>query len=239
MNIKRNKCSDFASDVDHHADCPSGNPAITQQIMSILLWHFVWMNLGVRKGISGQILVAISITIWPAQSEIRPLLNKLWVDFGDIFRIAMIQGSGSQWFTILIHHDYPNREQEHYRVISYFDQGGLRCLSALVSHERATIFILFFFSLAYLWLTRKANSICRSVWNASNSGHNCFTEKTLYLFGINMIPGLKLCSLLFGVGGPFICKQGGDCQKNAKEDYKVIIHTENRQYYLCTYQDTW
>ena len=31
---KRNKRLDFGIDPDHHADCPIGNLAITQQIMS-------------------------------------------------------------------------------------------------------------------------------------------------------------------------------------------------------------
>ena len=30
---KRNKWLDFNSDLDHHADCPIGNPAIIQQII--------------------------------------------------------------------------------------------------------------------------------------------------------------------------------------------------------------
>ena len=31
---KGNQWLDFGSDTDHHADCPIGNPAITQQIIS-------------------------------------------------------------------------------------------------------------------------------------------------------------------------------------------------------------
>ena len=37
---KRNKWLDFGSDPDLHADCPVGNPAITQQIMNGFLWNF-------------------------------------------------------------------------------------------------------------------------------------------------------------------------------------------------------
>ena len=37
---KRNKWLDFGGDPDHRADCPIGNPAITQQIMSGFWWNF-------------------------------------------------------------------------------------------------------------------------------------------------------------------------------------------------------
>ena len=36
---KRNKWLDFGSDLNHHADCPIGNPSVTQQIMSEF-----WLN---------------------------------------------------------------------------------------------------------------------------------------------------------------------------------------------------
>ena len=36
---KRNKWLDFGSSLDHHANCPIGNPAITQQIMNRFWWN--------------------------------------------------------------------------------------------------------------------------------------------------------------------------------------------------------
>ena len=42
----------------------------------------------VVKGMSVYILVMIRITMLTAQSEIRPLINKLGVDFDENFRIA-------------------------------------------------------------------------------------------------------------------------------------------------------
>ena len=38
---KKKKWLDFGSGQDHHADCPIGNLALTQQIMSGFLWYFL------------------------------------------------------------------------------------------------------------------------------------------------------------------------------------------------------
>ena len=40
QNGIRNKWLDFGTDLDHHADCPIGNLAITQQNMSGFWWNF-------------------------------------------------------------------------------------------------------------------------------------------------------------------------------------------------------
>ena len=39
--VVKNNWLDFGSDPDHHADCPIGNPTITQQIMNGLWWNFM------------------------------------------------------------------------------------------------------------------------------------------------------------------------------------------------------
>ena len=49
-------------------------------------------GVGVVTGTSDKILVAILITMLTVQSEIWPLLNKLWTDFDEIFRISL------QWY---------------------------------------------------------------------------------------------------------------------------------------------
>ena len=47
---------------------------------------------GMVEGIGDKILVAIQTTMLTTQSEILPLLNKLWLDFDETFRI------GLQWY---------------------------------------------------------------------------------------------------------------------------------------------
>ena len=47
---KRNKWLDFRRDLDHHADCPIRNPAITQEIMSEFDEIF---RIALRQGTSG------------------------------------------------------------------------------------------------------------------------------------------------------------------------------------------
>ena len=46
---KKNKWLYFGSNLDHHADCPMGNPTITQQIMSGFWWNFQDSSTGVRN----------------------------------------------------------------------------------------------------------------------------------------------------------------------------------------------
>ena len=68
--------SDTCGDLDHHADFPIRNPAITLQIINRLRWNFTDGS-GVVNGRSDQILVVIWSTMLPAQPEIRLLLNQL------------------------------------------------------------------------------------------------------------------------------------------------------------------
>ena len=48
---KRNMWLDLGSDPDDHPDCPTGNPAITQQIMSGFWWNF--QEQGIKFGVGG------------------------------------------------------------------------------------------------------------------------------------------------------------------------------------------
>ena len=88
---------------------------------------------GVQGGIKGtMILVVIQIIMLTAQSEIRPSLNNLSVDFDDIFKFspAMIQGTndyiiGVIWITILT---LQIRKPDNVGELAAFTKEDLRCL---------------------------------------------------------------------------------------------------------------
>ena len=85
---------------------------------------------GVVKETCNYILVAIWITRLTVQSEIRPLLSKLWADFDEIFWIAL-QWYEEQLMKFLGCSESP-RNLGNMGLMTCLDQGVKHCLSALV-----------------------------------------------------------------------------------------------------------
>ena len=104
---KRNKWSKFG-DLDHHADCSIGNLSITKSYEWIAMKFCGGIQGGKRNKWSsfGAELAVIQITMLTVQSEIQSLLNKLWGDFDEIFRIALQwhKGNWLNFYGDLGHH---------------------------------------------------------------------------------------------------------------------------------------
>ena len=67
---ERNKWLDFGSDSDHHADCPIGNLAITQQIMSGFWWNYQDSSAMIQETID-YFFRWFGSPCWPSKSRIR------------------------------------------------------------------------------------------------------------------------------------------------------------------------